>query len=231
MSGKNPAFMYYPKDWRADSVFGCSLAARGLWHEMMNMMHASERYGYLCSNGRPIPEEAIARYCGCSIQEYTTLLAELTEANVPRRTTSGIIFSKRMVEDDKKRKEWRKRQTKHRVTARDVTRLSRESHADLQFPSPYPIANSKAEEEATAAAWVAIGFAKPFGQPKFQNLWLRNHQEAVSKGKWLTGAMEDTIQGCQSARIGIPPQFYEAKHDIEKREAADFERLHQRTPL
>jgi hypothetical protein len=134
--GKNPAFMYYPKDWRADSVFSCTLAARGLWHEMMNMMHASERYGYLSKNGCPIPDEAIARYCGCSLQEYQTLLAELSASNVPRRTTTGVIYSKRMVEDDKKRREWRKRQSKHRDTSRDITPMSRECHSDLQFPSP-----------------------------------------------------------------------------------------------
>lgn len=135
--GKNPAFMYYPKDWRADAVFGCSLAARGLWHEMMNMMHSSERYGYLSNNGLPIPDEAVARYCGCSLQEYQTLLAELFAANVPRRTNTSVIYSKRMVEDHKKREEWKKRQNNHRDRACDVTHLSRECHADLHsaFPS------------------------------------------------------------------------------------------------
>lgn len=130
--------MYYPKDWRADAVFSCSLAARGLWHEMMNMMHAQERYGYLSMNGLPIPDEAIARYCGCSSQEYQTLLPELFAANVPRRTSSGVIYSKRMVEDQQRRAEWNKRQKKHRDASSDVTQMSLQSHTDmhLQFASP-----------------------------------------------------------------------------------------------
>src|SRR5690348_18451952 len=80
--GKAPSFQYYPDDWRADAVSGCSLAARGLWHEMMNMMHGTERYGYLVANRQPIPDATIARYCGCSLAEYHVLLGELDSAGV-----------------------------------------------------------------------------------------------------------------------------------------------------
>lgn len=104
--GRNPAFMYYPDDWRADGLTGCSLAARGLWHEMMNFMHGTERYGYLVANGRAIPDEIIARYCGCPVEDYRTLLIELDSVGVPRRTREGILFCSRMVKDQKKRDKW-----------------------------------------------------------------------------------------------------------------------------
>ncbi|PJX23863.1 hypothetical protein CAP48_12370 [Advenella sp. S44] len=32
----------------------CSLAARGLWHEMMCLMHESEPYGHMAVNGKPM---------------------------------------------------------------------------------------------------------------------------------------------------------------------------------
>jgi len=114
VTGKLPAFQWYPKDWQADAIFGCSLAARGLWLEMLHVMHGCEPYGYLVENGRPMTDERIARKCGTTPQEYSALLAELDAAGIPRRTNSGIIFSKRLVEDQKRRKEWRQRQQKHR---------------------------------------------------------------------------------------------------------------------
>lgn len=95
-------------DWRSDSVFYCSLAARGLWHEMMNMMHVVERIGYLSQDGSPIPSEKIARYCGSSLEQYETLLAELFEAKVPSKTPSGIIYSRRIVRDVEVRSRWTK---------------------------------------------------------------------------------------------------------------------------
>jgi hypothetical protein len=212
--------MYYPKDWRADAVFGCSLAARGLWHEMMNMMHASERYGYLCNNGAAIPDEAISRYCGCSLQEYQTLLPELERAGVPRRTPNGIIFCKRMVDDQKERQVWRK-QKKNQRDARspsDVHPNVRRMSARLPFPPPLPITNIKAEE--AAAAFSALGYDQPFGQKPFKEIWTRRYRE--KSGEWLTEAMEGTIQECQQRIIGVPPQFYKCKHEIEKYEEALF---------
>jgi hypothetical protein len=118
MPSKAPSFQYYPKDWRADPVFTCSLAARGLWREMLDMMHAQEQYGYLAINGSPIPPEGIARYCGCSLAEYDSLLDELSRAGVPSRTSDGIIYSRRMVRDEKQRATWRKEQKNHRDTRR-----------------------------------------------------------------------------------------------------------------
>lgn len=182
--------MYYPKDWRADSVFGCSLAARGLWHEMMNMMHASERYGYLCSNSLPIPDEAVARYCGCSLQEYQTLLAELSAANVPRRTNTGVIYSKRMVEDHRKRREWKERQDKHRDAECDVTRLSRTSHGDLQFPFASP--QHKTSPLPPAAAGDSIECFTVYGETIVVEMGRK--KRLLSKNEWesLVGARADS---------------------------------------
>lgn len=102
---KLPAIQFYPGDWLRDHVAGCSLAAQGLWLRMMILMHDSERYGYLVMNGSPIPPESIARRCGCdSLAHYETLLTELDSARVPERTKDGLIHSRRMVRDEKKRR-------------------------------------------------------------------------------------------------------------------------------
>ncbi len=100
---KAPAFQFYPGDWLRDPVAGCSLAAQGLWLRMLLIAHDGERYGHLSANDQPMPAEAIARRCGCSLKEYAKLLAELDVVNVPRRTESGVIYSKRMVKDEETR--------------------------------------------------------------------------------------------------------------------------------
>lgn len=116
--GKRPSFQFYPGDWIRDGVSGCSLAAQGLWLRMMIVMHDSERYGYLSTNGSPMPPAAIAQRCGCTVEEYKILLAELISAGVPRRNRVEIIFSKRMAEDEKRRKNARLRQRKQRENAK-----------------------------------------------------------------------------------------------------------------
>lgn len=99
MSEKLPALVFYPGDWLRDAVAGCSLAAQGLWLRMMILGHDSERYGYLTTNGLPTPPESIARRCGCTLDQFKTLLDELDAAGVPSRTPEGIIYSRRMARD------------------------------------------------------------------------------------------------------------------------------------
>lgn len=71
---------------------------------MMYIAHDSDHYGYLQQNGHAIPDEAIARRCGAtSVSEYLSLLSELDAAAVPSRTPNGIIFSRRMVRDERER--------------------------------------------------------------------------------------------------------------------------------
>ena len=96
---KLPAFQFYPGDWLQDSIAGCSLAAQGLWLRMMFIAHNSGKYGYLEQDGKPLSPEAVARRCGCSPEQYLSLLSELDAAVIPSRTKTGVIFSRRMVRD------------------------------------------------------------------------------------------------------------------------------------
>ena len=99
------------------------------------MMHGSERYGYLVMNGRPTPDDVITRYCGVTQSEYTTLLDELFSHVVPRKTSEGIIYSHRMVNDHKMRKEWRKRKINQRIRERDVPKTVTQRVTPVSRPS------------------------------------------------------------------------------------------------
>lgn len=98
-----PFFPIYPGDELRGPVAGCSLAAQGLWLRMRFIMHDSERRGYLHQNGSAIPPESVARRCGCTPEQYETLLAELDQAGVPSRTTDGVIYDPAMVAEERKR--------------------------------------------------------------------------------------------------------------------------------
>lgn len=98
---KRPSFQFYPADWRKDlELQSCSIAARGLWHEMMCVMHEAEPYGYLVLNGRPMTDAQAATACRVTPQQYRSLLSELKEAGVPGVSEEGAIFSRRMVRDE-----------------------------------------------------------------------------------------------------------------------------------
>jgi hypothetical protein len=91
---------------------------------MLFVAHNSQRYGYIEADGKSIPDEQLARRCGCAnVEEYRNLLAELFAAGVPSRTLEGVIYSRRMVRDQEDRSAAAERQRKHRSHA-DVTPMS-----------------------------------------------------------------------------------------------------------
>lgn len=104
-----PWMKFYPRDWRGDQALRVvSLAARGLWMEMLCVMHEASPYGHLLIGAQPVEDAVLARLAGTSVEEVQALLVELQAANVYRRTRAGVIYSKRMVADHKRSNEGRK---------------------------------------------------------------------------------------------------------------------------
>ena len=98
---KRPSFQFYPADWRKDpALSACSLAARGLWIELMCVAHEGDNYGYLSINGKPMTPAQVARMVGESPAVAAKLLKELEDAGVFSRDEQGCIFSRRMVKDE-----------------------------------------------------------------------------------------------------------------------------------
>lgn len=99
---KRPAFQFYPADWRKDpALSACSLAARGLWIELICIAHESERYGHLDINGKPMTPAQLARMVGELPATVAKLLTELEDAGVFSRDEQGCIYSRRMVADER----------------------------------------------------------------------------------------------------------------------------------
>lgn len=101
---KAPAMQFYPGDVLRDTALGSvSLAAYGLWHRMLWVMFDGTPYGHLSVNGSVIPPVNLARLLRVSDDELRELTAELESAGVFSRTPDGVIYSRRMVRDHKRR--------------------------------------------------------------------------------------------------------------------------------
>lgn len=101
---KRPAYQFYPGDEQRDTaVQSLSLAAFGLWRRMQNIMHDSEPYGHLTVAGYPIDVDDLARMVGESPSVVRRLVHELEAKKIFSRLDGGVIYSRRMVRDERVR--------------------------------------------------------------------------------------------------------------------------------
>ena len=99
-----PWFKFYVSNWRSDPVLrSCTAAARGLWIDMLCLMHEASPRGHLClPNGRMIDERLLSALCGMPAEEVRPLLTELLRAGVFSVAEDGAIFSRKMVRDEER---------------------------------------------------------------------------------------------------------------------------------
>lgn len=98
---KRPSFQFYPGDWLNDAALrACSVGARGLWMDMLCLMHQGSDYGHLKVNHTPILTPNLARMCGATLQETEGWLNELSQLGVFSKDDQGCIFSRRMIRDE-----------------------------------------------------------------------------------------------------------------------------------
>lgn len=86
----------------------CSLAARGLWMELLCIMHNATPYGHLAVNMKPLSERDVMQFVGSSsLKEVKMLLRELRDAAVFSETSDGFIYSRRLIRDNEMREKSR----------------------------------------------------------------------------------------------------------------------------
>ena len=63
---KMPFIKFYVRDWMGDPQLRmCSIAARGLWFEMICLMHGAKRCGFLETQaGKPLTDDETSRLTG-----------------------------------------------------------------------------------------------------------------------------------------------------------------------
>ncbi len=96
-----PWMKFYPADWRSEpSLRFTSLAARGLWIEMLALMHEADQRGSLVVKGKVVTNAMLAAMVGTDEQTVANLVSELEENGVFSRKRNGVIFSRRMERDE-----------------------------------------------------------------------------------------------------------------------------------
>ena len=93
---------YEPGAWRKDlGLRMCGFAARGLWADLLTLMHEANPYGHLLINGHPPTAAQLANLLGggASPADIEGWLEELGSNGVYSRTEGGVIYSRRMVRD------------------------------------------------------------------------------------------------------------------------------------
>lgn len=201
---RQPAFMFYPADWLTDAnLRTLSHEARGVWIDTLCYMHKSERYGQLIIGGKPLSVEEWANLCKADAR----CLQDLLSAGVARMSKRRrIIFSARMVRDQRARRRNNRYVVKHRSLTgkrRDARRLQDVCKADarrMQGPSSYsssgspkntdrPTANSHARagaRHAQRAGWSAeeAADAEAFANEVSAALGIPESERFVQQAAW-----------------------------------------------
>lgn len=101
---KRPSFQFYPGDWmRSTDLRCCSVGARGLWIDMICLMHEGKPYGHLKVGDKVILPANLASITGATLADVDEWLSELMETGVCSTDEHGCIFSRRMIRDEELR--------------------------------------------------------------------------------------------------------------------------------
>lgn len=104
MSGL-PWSKFFWSDYAADPALKiCSFAAQGLWMRMLCIASEHAPAGYVAVNGNGLSPQGIARLVGGGVEEIEILIEELDHNGVFSRDRRGWIYSRRMINDAKKRR-------------------------------------------------------------------------------------------------------------------------------
>ncbi len=99
-----PHIQFYVGDWRKDlAIQSLSYHHRGIWLELLMLMHCSEQRGRLVLSGKPMSNLNLARLLGLSEQETTDAVKCLLEGGVASRDQNGALINRRMVREEELR--------------------------------------------------------------------------------------------------------------------------------
>ena len=128
MGNRLPFMQWYPNDIRGEAGYRiCSLAARGLWRDLLDVMWTCPERGVLKTGSLVWGVKEIAAEVGSSFTEIERALAELKATGIYSVTEDGAIYNRRMVREERERQLAAARQQKCR-SRKSVTETC---HADV----------------------------------------------------------------------------------------------------
>lgn len=165
---KRPAIMFYTGDWMKDPHLAmCSPATRGIWIDMLCLMHENSESGRLDGD-----LGGLARACRCTPEQLHDALRELHEYKaaevtvLPDDTESYqpvTILSRRMVREYERRKYNADKQKRHRAKHGD------EAVAVPLSPNASPYSVAVAVSSSSTRKKVSV--SDVYNDPHFQAFW------------------------------------------------------------
>ena len=99
-AGREPAFQFYPNDWLGDPELRlCSAATRGVFIDLMCLMHKSKVYGKLLINGSSPSQGTLKTLLRIHHKTYHKAFKELLEYGVLKVDSEGVYYNARMIKD------------------------------------------------------------------------------------------------------------------------------------
>jgi hypothetical protein len=100
-----PHIQFYVGDWRKDiGIQSLSYHHRGIWLELLMLMHCSGDRGRLVLNGKPMSNLNLSRLLGLTEQETADAVRCLLEGGVASQDQNGALINRRMVREEDIRK-------------------------------------------------------------------------------------------------------------------------------
>lgn len=154
---KLPAFQFYPGDWLKDpELRSCSPAARAAWIDFLCYLFLGPtRYSFLQAQF-----SAAIRCAAKLLHVRTEVVQELIDKRVCKQSKRrGILFSARLLRDERERRRAKRRQ-----------RLSRARHAAVT-PKSRPSSSSSSTSVKSKNYVLTLPPNPPFDTPAFAEAW------------------------------------------------------------
>ena len=189
----------------------------------------------LVFGGSPVKLKRIVADLKADKETVRRHLKKLVDENYirVRRTPYGQIIE---VLNSKKFEIWKREKPQNAVSLpqekliHEPVKLKFEPEKPQNAVSKEDAAVTQHKDAASTAAapgaenpWKVIGSDLPMGSPKFQKLY--EHYAATRNGNTLSEVMERTIQAANGRDVKVPPPFFEAKREVERREMGELAAL------
>lgn len=93
---------FYPTDWLGDPALRtCSEGARGLWMDMICLMDGASPRGHLKLGRKKLDMQTLSGLVNIPPKRLEKLIEELRKAGVFSTTSRGVIYSRKMVREEK----------------------------------------------------------------------------------------------------------------------------------
>lgn len=210
---------FFSGDWLTEPTLTlCSPAARGVWIDLICVMHESGRVGELRGT-----TEQLARFARCSPADLTHALTELQTtgaADVTTRNSVVTVICRRLKRDEKCRNDARLRKQKERghshVTDESQTDLRLKSESESYLKSSFVGLKGKATKRQSDKVLAKLDTGQKKLADRFQTAldgqwvndsgkWVNRIKSAFSRCERVIAEMESAVK---ESRIKTTPAQY-----------------------